>query len=409
MGEAHEADTSEDAVAVSGSAPSSTVTQMVQPRLRVLLTGDSLHVGGAERHMVDLAIALQRLGHLVTVACSDGGAMSSMVRDHDIPVHVLAHRLVKRRVGVQFSWNLGRLLREGRFDVVHGHMYAGSLAAALAMQGTRLPFVVTEHSEAQWRGLCARAWSRWLYGRTAATIAVTQSIRHRLITLDHVPDDRIIVIANAVATREPPHSHPRSERGPDGPIVGVVARLQPEKGVGVFLEAAAGLTSLFPTCRFVVVGDGPLRDPLMRQVRELGMGDRTHFLGFRTDARALMEEFDALVVPSLSEGAPLVILEAMSAGVPIVATSVGGIPEQIQDGREGLLVSPGNAPALRDACALVLGDPDLAHRLGCAGLQRVLSRFDHGEMVRQIEAVYRSVIDATASSPTHTTALRAHL
>jgi glycosyltransferase involved in cell wall biosynthesis len=167
-----------------------------------------------------------------------------------------------------------------------------------------------------------------------------------------------------------------------------VARLHPEKGVAIFLEAVARVAPLVPTCHFPVVGDGPLRQDLEVRAAQLRLQERVHFLGFRPDARELVSLLDVLVVPSLSEGAPLVILEAMMAGVPVVASAIGGIPDLIRHDREGLQVPPNDPMALSQAILSLLQDPVHARRLGEAGRRRAASQFRYATMLQKIEAIY---------------------
>jgi glycosyltransferase involved in cell wall biosynthesis len=173
----------------------------------------------------------------------------------------------------------------------------------------------------------------------------------------------------------------------------VVARLQPEKGVATFLKAAARVSKASPEARFLVVGDGPLREELLGLAGRLGMEDRVRFLGYRTDARALIGLLDVLVVPSLTEGSPLIVLEAMAAGVPVVASAVGGIPDQARHGEEGLLVPPGDPEALAGAMGELLRDPSRARLLGAAGRRRTENEFSHETLVRRIEGIYRAVLE----------------
>lgn len=368
--------------------------------IRLLLVVDSLDVGGAERHVVDLAVALRRKGYEVTVACSTIGALSGVLAEASIPVRALLHRPVKRRLSAAFAHRLRRLVKEGRFDLVHAHVYASATAAAVATTGTGVPLVITEHTEAPWRGRRALWISRWLYRRAEHVIAVSSAIQRRLIVTDDVPPARINVIPNAVspvASTPPvdPPALPIELR--EGPLVGVIARLQPEKGVAAFLKAAARVSSLFPKAHFLVVGDGPLRQELLTLAKRLGVRERVHFLGFRPDARTIIEYLDVLVVPSLSEGSPLVVLEGMAAGVPVVASAVGGIPDQIRHEREGLLIPPGDPAALDDALLNLLRDPAHARSLGEAGRRRAASEFGYATMVRRIEAVYRAALRLPAS------------
>ncbi len=165
----------------------------------------------------------------------------------------------------------------------------------------------------------------------------------------------------------------------------------------VFLQAAARVAPLFPEANFLVVGDGPLREELAALSERLGLGRRVHFLGYRSDARAIIGMLDVLVVSSHSDGAPLVVLEAMEAGVPVVASAVGGIPDQIRDEREGLLVPPGDPVALGDALLCLLRDPVYARRLGEAGRLRAVSELGYPTLLRRVEAVYRAALSSRRS------------
>lgn len=368
--------------------------------VRLLLVTDSLDVGGAERHVVDLALTLDREGHEVTVACSVSGPLAEPLEMRGVPVRALLGRMIKRRVSVPYALKLRGLLREGRFEVVHAHVYASAAAAAVATFGTRVPLVVTEHTEAPWRSWRARIFSRWLYRRAEHVIAVSGEIRRLLIGEYAVPLQKITFVPNAVV----PASAAGSVAQPDlpeewrgGPLIGRVARLQPEKGVEVFLKAAARVLPLIPGAHFLVVGDGPLRGELEALARSLGLEERAHFLGFRSDVPALMKLLDVLVVSSHSDGAPLVVLEAMEAEVPVVASAVGGLPDQIRHEEEGLLVPPGDPVALGDALRRLLRDPAFARRLGEAGHRRAASEFGYEAMVRKVETVYRVALGLPAA------------
>src|SRR5207249_11729805 len=276
------------------------------------LVADSLNVGGAERHVVNLASALVQRGHNVTLACTVGGSLAPLAEQADISVQPLLRHLVKRRQSLTYTWKLARLIRQDQFDLVHAHMYASALASAYATLGTGIPFVITEHSQAHWRSPYARRCGHWAYSRAQHIIAVSREIRRRLTEQDGVPADRVSVIMNAL----PPELDMRIQPGlpvalHSGPVVGVAARLQPEKGVVYFLEAAAHVLQFMPQVHFLVIGDGPLQKELQAYGKHLGVQEHVHFLGFRLDARAIVGSLDVLVVPSLSEGMPLVILEAM--------------------------------------------------------------------------------------------------
>jgi glycosyltransferase involved in cell wall biosynthesis len=368
--------------------------------LRVLLVVDSLDMGGAERHVVDLASALVRAGHAVTVACSRGGSLARSAETAGVTVRSLLHQRVKRRLSLPFAWQLANLIRHERFDLVHAHIYASEVASALATLGRPIPLVLTEHTEAGWRSNGARWLSRFAYRRAAHIIAVSSRIERRLIKHDGVPPGRVAVIPNGLprlpAAASLPAVLPLADRH-NGPMIGVIARLQPEKGVAYFLRAAAQVAQQASEAQFLVIGDGPLRPELEALSDQLGLHGRVHFLGLRLDAPALVAGLDVLAVPSLSEGTSLRVLEAMAAAVPIVASGVGGIPEQIHHEREGMLVPPGDPRALAAAILKLLEDPARARRLGEAGRQRVASCFSYDAMLRQVLAVYGTALRAKPS------------
>jgi glycosyltransferase involved in cell wall biosynthesis len=179
--------------------------------------------------------------------------------------------------------------------------------------------------------------------------------------------------------------------------VGVVGRLVPEKGVDVFLQAAALVLAVVPQARFLVVGDGPVRADLERQAAGLGIADRVTFTGFRADAPQVIAGLDLLAVPSRSDGSPLVVCEAMAAGVPVVASRVGGLPDLVADGRTGLLVGPGRSEELARALVSLLLDPTAADELGTRSREVAATR-THAHLVDRMEGIYRRLAGRAARS-----------
>lgn len=373
------------------------VEEPAEAPLRLLLVVDSLDGGGAEGHVVDLALSLRARGCDVTVACSVGGVLLPVLESSGIPVVCIVGCLVKRRFSVSFARGLRRLMSEHDYDLVHAHIYASAAACAVATVGTGVPLVITEHTEAPWRSAPARQLSRWSYGRAARIIAVSSAIERLLITVYGVPPPRVRFILPAPPPVRPPAGPPLPRKAPGALLVGRVARLQPEKGIDVFIRAAAHIAAACPRARFVVVGGGPLLGELEVLAEAIGVRDCVDFLGFRADARRLMEDLDVLVVSSISDGSPLVVLEAMAAGVPVVASAVGGIPDQIRHGREGLLVPPGDADALAGCVLELLEDPDLARRLKAAGRRRA-AELSHARMVDRTRDVYAEALEALVST-----------
>jgi glycosyltransferase involved in cell wall biosynthesis len=186
----------------------------------------------------------------------------------------------------------------------------------------------------------------------------------------------------------------------EAPLVAVFARLHPVKGIEYFLDAAASLAARFPLARFLVVGEGcivrdgvivpsPYRHELEDYAARLGLAERVVFTGFRRDVPELLREVAVSVLPCISnEGLSNSVLESMAAGAPVVATTVGGNPEIVEDGRTGLLVPPADSGALAGAIARLLEDRELAERLGRAARQRVADHFSVEQMVRRTERLY---------------------
>jgi glycosyltransferase involved in cell wall biosynthesis len=328
------------------------------------------------------------------VACSATGPLASELSERGIPVHVLMRSCVKRKASARYALELRGLVRRMRPDLVHAHLYATAVAAGAATVGTGIPLIVTEQTEAPWRNGRARLASRFAYGRARAVIAVSDPIRDLLITEYRVPAAKVKVVRNAV---KPMRS--RDRNGRPGHIVGTIARLHPEKGIGFLLDAAPQIAAAVPDVRFALVGEGPLRDELEAQADLLGIADRVDFVGGRADARRLISGFDVLALPSVSEGTPLTIVEAMLAGVPVVASAVGGIPEQIEDRETGLLVSPGDTAALSAAVTQALTDPTLRQKVSRAARAHAESEFNHDDMVERIAATYARAQAADQPAP----------
>jgi glycosyltransferase involved in cell wall biosynthesis len=167
-----------------------------------------------------------------------------------------------------------------------------------------------------------------------------------------------------------------------------VGRLVPVKAQDVLVSAASKVLESLPDARFVIIGGGPLHDQLARQIEEAGIQDKFFLLGWRTDIPDVLAASDLFALTSLQEGMPLAILEAMSAGCPVVATEVGGIPEVVRDGITGLLVPPGDADALAEAILKILTDPERAKELAARGQRLVEHEYSTQAWARRWEALY---------------------
>jgi glycosyltransferase involved in cell wall biosynthesis len=288
---------------------------------------------------------------------------------------------------------LARLISRAGIDVVHTHnvtpwLYAG-LAARLA--GARL--VHTEHSNLFPHQRRLMAAERWLARLTDVIISDSDKVRRGLLG-QRLPAERIRTIVNGIDTarfagREPSQAL-RASVGvaPGQPVLGAVGRLVPVKDHETLLRAFAEVCRQRPEAVLVLVGDGPQRALLEQLAQQLGVAPAVRFAGEVPDVAPWLALLDVFVLPSLSEGMPLTLLESMAAGVPAVATRVGGIAEALLEGETGLLVPPKDPQALAQALLRLLGDEPLRKRLGAQAQQRARKAFDVRTMVRAYEDTY---------------------
>jgi glycosyltransferase involved in cell wall biosynthesis len=317
-----------------------------------------------------------------------------LVRRAGAPVHSLSpHKFVPLYLS-----NLIRLLRRGRFDLVHCHLIAANLIAKPVAATCGMP-VLFNHDQCndvfRYRNK-VRLWLDRLHNQyTARIIAVSDSTRDFLLQWEKIPPGKVALIYNAVDPERffpgPPELRRRCrlEFGlPEhGPVVLGVGRLQSQKNFPGFLEVAAALSRSLPEVRFVIAGDGPDRTSLEHLAHRLGIGELVHFPGFVTKMRELYLAADVLFFPSLFEGTPMTVLEAMASGLPIVASRIDGTAEVLTDGHDAFLVPAGENRAFAERLTTVLQDQPLAQRLARNALTRV-RHFTAPAMAQQVESLY---------------------
>jgi glycosyltransferase involved in cell wall biosynthesis len=352
----------------------------------------SLGLGGAEQIVIHLAAESVRRGHAVTVfTFNEPGvyapeASAAGVQVVSIPKH--------GKYDLSVAWRLAAAFRAARLDVVQTHLWGGNVWGRLAawLAGTPV-IVVTEQNLDPWKTTRNFVLDRLLTRIPAHLVGVSGPVRD--FYEEHgVGRGRWHVIHNAIPVPPPrPRSLTEAHRAlgivPEDRVVGLVGRLVPAKAPADFLGAVSIALRKVPRLKALLVGDGPLRADVEAEVRRLGIGERVVLAGFRKDVADLLAGMDALVFSSTREGLSLAMLEAMAAGVPLVATRVGGTPELIEHGVTGLLV-PASAPeALADEIVRVLTDQALAARLAGAARARVAERFSLAKMADDYEALYR--------------------
>ncbi len=363
--------------------------------LRTLFIHTSMPVGGAETITVNLIRGLDRNRFAPELCClKQPGPLGEMLAA-EIPVQ---HSLLDSKYDLRIWPRLTKLLRDRRIDAVitvgaGDKMFWGRLAA----RRVGVPVVLSALHSTGWPDGIGRL-NRLLTPLTDGFIAVAPSHGRFLVDDERLPAGKVFVIPNGVDTdRFAPVPDTAAIRrdldiGPADPIVTIVAALRPEKNHELFLEMASRVIRELPAARFLIIGDGPRREPLKQLARDLGIDTNVHFLGSRDDVPRLLSTTDVFALTSHNEANPVSILEAMSVGRPVVATDVGSIREAIDEGHTGHLVPPGDATQITARILDLLRDPLRAQAMGTAARERVVNRWSLESMVqgyeRLIEKIY---------------------
>lgn len=373
---------------------------MTRPRLKVLSLVDRATVtGGGERLAIQIATRLDP-ERFESVLCSSREA-GPVELDQSVPVAQkmiadagIRHLCLERRSGWRlYDWRpLYRLLRRERFDVLHAHKFGSNVWGTLVGRSARVPVVVAHEHTWSFQGKPLRRFlDRELIGRGSTVfVAVSEEDRRRMIEIEGVQPEKLLFIPNGIEPRRARGSDVRAELGipDDAPLIGAVGVLRPQKALDVLVRAVAPLVREQPDLRVMIVGDGPERQALSELIAAEGIGDRVLLAGFRDDIPDVLAALDVAVSSSAFEGSPLAMMEFMEAARPIVATSVGGVPDLIDDGVHGRLVGAGDVEGLRTALREMLADRESARRMGERAQERRRAEFDLEVVVRRFEALY---------------------
>jgi glycosyltransferase involved in cell wall biosynthesis len=353
------------------------------------------HVGGLERVVLALAAGHVRLGHRVSLAAvvTPGAPESLLVsgaREAGVAVHLIP---VPGRAYLRERAAVRALCRSGRSDVVHTHGYRPDVVDGGVARRVGLPVVSTVHgfTGGDWKNRAYERLQVRAYRRFAAVVAVSRVQVGQLVASGLRPE-RVHLIPNAWmgggAARDRAAARRALGLPAEGVVVGWVGRLSPEKGPDVLVRALA--TPGAPQVRVAVVGGGKMGAAVRAEAVQLGVADRIVWTGPVPGAAALLPAFDLLVLSSRTEGTPIVLFEAMAAGIPVVATRVGGVPDVV--GEDGaLLVPPGDPAALAAALDACLADPEAAAARVAAARQRLSAAYALDPWLRRYEDLYQGV------------------
>jgi glycosyltransferase involved in cell wall biosynthesis len=343
----------------------------------------SCFLGGPERQILGLAQELSSAYRTVLMSFSEGGHCRDFLRAASENGHEAIELVNDTPLLFAARRELISLLRSAKATVICTHGYKADALGLLAARHLGIPAVAVSRgwTRESWKVRAYESLDRRLLRRMDRVVAVSEGQAAK-VRQAGVPPDNVLVIRNSIqaerfADNAPGHRDELRSLFPAAPavIVGAVGRLSPEKGFDVLVEAAAIMTAAHPEVGFALFGDGPQQSRLVRRIADLGLQQRFVLAGFRDDLDRFIPHFDLQVLPSYTEGLPNVVLESLAAGVPVVATRVGGTPEVVDDGVNGYLVPPGDARTLAERISSLVDSADLRRRMGAAGRERVLREF----------------------------------
>ena len=367
---------------------------------KILFVVTSLTTGGAERLLVQILQRMNRdLFQPVVVCLKDPGPLAAELAPWKIPIYSC---LLKNKYDLRVFFRLLTIIRQEKVQVVWVHstgdkMFWGRLAAKTAGVPVILASIHFMGNEGQGQSILGPL-NKALTPITDRFMAVSENQGRYLIERESIPSSKMVVIPNGIDLKGfQPQRTPgevRKDLGlrKEGFIVGQVANLRPIKGHRVLLQAAKRVLDQKKEVTFLLVGDGPERKVLEKECSDLGLDEAIHFLGDRTDIPDLIQCFHVGTLTSYMETFPLAVLEYMALAKPVVAPDIGGIPELISHGIQGLLFPPGDSKALADHLLQLLSQPQLAGRLGEEGLKRVKASFSLDLMLKKMEDLMISIL-----------------
>jgi glycosyltransferase involved in cell wall biosynthesis len=370
----------------------------------VVFVIDNMRLGGTELNAVRTAERLDRNRFRLRVVCLGGdGPLTERYRAMGVPVENMPIRSFYGPSMVRSGLRFVRMLRQENAAIVHAHDVYSNIFVAVWAPVARVPVLIT--SRRWWHSLPNRKLqlgNRFAFSRASAVLANSAEVAKSVTTEARIPTAKVWTITNFVDAQSfgAPTAEEREQlrrnwgAPPDAVVIGCVARLHPVKDHAGLLRAFARLHTREPRSFLVLIGDGETRPALQALVAELGLQGAVHFAGEVRSRRNLHRGFDISVLASLSEGFPNTLVEAMAAGNPVVATSVGGNIDAVMHEETGLLVNPAQPDELSDAMLRLVKSPTLRTALGAAGARRARESYDASTVVATLEDMYAQLLNA---------------
>jgi glycosyltransferase involved in cell wall biosynthesis len=359
--------------------------------MKILHVISSSGMYGAEAVILNLSHTLQNGPHSSALGVfSNANAPNLQLHEAALKQGIESHLIpCTGQVDRSAIATIRKLISLTNANVVHAHGFKADIYVYLALRRLSIPFVSTCHT---WydNDLIVTLYGkldRLVLRKYSRVVAVSDEVRARLLKA-RVPKENIRMVRNGIDLQPFDGVEPSLRGDSDRPIVGLIGRLAWEKGVDIFLAAAAKVLVNFPEARFVVVGEGPDREKLDRTIAELGIGRSVDMLGRQDDMPAVYASLDIMVSSSRQEGLPMAILEGMASSLPLVATAVGEVPTVVQDGKTGVIVPPENVDAVANGMLELLRDAEKRKRFGAAGRLLIQNEYSAERMTADYLRVY---------------------
>lgn len=347
--------------------------------------------GGAENMLINLVRNLDSNRYKSIICLLKDGWLNSQLQTLGFQTAVVA-----QEKSYDFNWfsRIKEVLRQNSVDLMHSHEFAMNSYGSILSCLTDIPIVATVHGKNYYPAKYRRRIAYFFVSKQARMVAVSLDLKNFLTKKLAIRSEDVLVIHNGI---DPENYRECDDKDTlrkeldipiEQPVIGTVGNLYPVKDHKTLLRAAAMITTSFDGATFLIAGRGQLLEELQREAASLGIEKNIRFLGFRNDIPRLLHAMDVFVLPSISEGLPLSVLEAMAAGRPVVASDVGGIREVITDGVTGFLIPPGAPEKLADKLLTLLHRPHAAASMGLAGRARIQQYFSVQKMVREYAALY---------------------
>jgi glycosyltransferase involved in cell wall biosynthesis len=392
----------EVSVADQGTAEGLRQPGRLRPRRKVFYLLDSLEIGGTETQAVELALRLPADEYDITLGCLRlQGPLLARLRGSGVRVAEFHPKGgIDSPGGLYQLLRLAAFLRRQKFDVVHTHDLWSNVMGVPAARLAGVPAIISSRRDLghfDWYEGKRRVWLRRIQNLSNVVLANASPIRDALVTEDGFAPEKLRVIHNGVDTEKFQRGQRDRERllpgAGEGKLVVLVGNMHSDvKGHPWLIAAAPAVVREFPKTRFVFAGDGESRTTFEQQVAALGLEQSFVFLGRRYDIPDVLASCDIAVLPSKAEGLPNAVLEYMAAGLPTIASRVGGNAELVQDGVTGLLVPPQDSKALANALLNLLRDPQLLQQIASAGRRLATDNFSFERLVRETDALYTALL-----------------